>query len=97
MIREFKVSKTFSRVVPRSKWKPWESNTVFTKEVHSSFLCEVDDITFVDRYLTEDLEIDENRCIITLKDKGDIEIMHSYDEVKQLRFGHRVQIKGYGN
>ncbi len=70
------------------------------KNVESIFLCDLDDINFVDYHVKDNGSLYKTKCVITHVVKGEIVVNHSYSIVKKLINSKKeeerlVVIKGY--
>ena len=55
-----------------------------SKKIKSSFVCDLDDIKFVDYAVKNNGELYKTKCLITHSIKGDIMVNHTFDEVHKI-------------
>lgn len=88
----FKITKIFQKMIPeRDKTK---EPTYLSKRVKGQFLCDLDNITFIDFCVKDNGEQYKNKCAVTIEGKGEIVIDHSLEEVSKL-VNRVIVIKGF--
>lgn len=77
----FKTTKIICKELPGSV----EGNEKYkTKRIDVKFVCDLDDIKFVDHAVKNDGQLYKTKCIIYHTSKGDILVNHKFEDVNQI-------------
>lgn len=78
---KFKTTKVMYKALPGHTE---DSPKYKTSKIETSFICDLDDIKFVDYAVKDNGELYKTKCVITHVNKGDIMINHKFDDINNI-------------